>query len=109
LAFTAEGTLVVVIAKLLELVMVTMVLAEVPAWAALLAVTVIDFPPALTGALNKPVAEMLPAVADQVTAVLLVLLTVAVNCTFSPGVSEGSAGETCTETHFPQELTTATV
>jgi hypothetical protein len=59
--------------------MVTEVLACALAWAALLAVTVIAFAPLLAGAVNKPLEEMVPALADQVTAVLLVLLTAAAN------------------------------
>src|SRR5262245_60655411 len=36
--------------------------------------------PAVAGAVYKPEVEIVPPVADQVTAVLLVPLTVAVNC-----------------------------
>jgi hypothetical protein len=79
-ASTAEGTLEVAITNgELVLVTVTTVLACATPSARLLAVTVIDFAPPLAGAVNKPVGEMVPALADQVTAVLLVLLTVAEN------------------------------
>ena len=61
------------------LVILTAVLTCAAVWTTLLAVTVIDFALPLAGAVNKPVGEMVPALADQVTAVLLVLLTVAAN------------------------------
>jgi len=82
----------------------TVTLASVPD-DTLFAVTVIDFALVLAGAVNKPLAEMLPALADQVTAVLLVLLNVAANCTFPPGATEGSAGEIRTVTHLAQDST----
>ena len=59
--------------------MVTAVLACAAPAATLLAVTVIDVALPVVGAVNKPVEEMVPALADQVTAVLLVLFTVALN------------------------------
>jgi hypothetical protein len=80
------------------LVIVAVALACTDGSAALLAVTVIDFALDLAGAVNNPLAEMLPALADQVTAVLLVLLTTAANCTFPPATTDGSAGEICTLT-----------
>jgi hypothetical protein len=49
------------------------------ALAALVAVTVINFSVVLRGAVNKPLSEMLPALADHVTAVSLVLRTAAEN------------------------------
>jgi hypothetical protein len=61
------------------LVIVTAALACAAVWATLLAVTVIDFGLPLAGAVNKPVEEIVPALADQLTAVLLVLLTAAAN------------------------------
>ena len=78
MASTAEGTLEVVMANAL-LVIVTAVLARTAFAATLLAVTVIDFALLLAGAVNKPLEEMVPALADQITAVLLVLLTTAAN------------------------------
>jgi hypothetical protein len=45
------------------------------------------------GTVNSPVLVMTPPLADQVTAVLLELLTIAVNCTFPPAATDGSAGE----------------
>jgi hypothetical protein len=64
--------------------------------AALVAVIVIEFPLTLAGAVNNPVPEIVPALADQLTAVLLVLLTTAPNCTLPPGVTGGSCGVTWT-------------
>ncbi len=46
----------------------------------------------------KPLEEMLPPVADQVTAVLVVPVTVAVNCRVPPVWIEAEAGEIETET-----------
>ena len=79
-------------------VIVTAVLACVPAAATLLAVIVIDDGLPLVGAVNKPVDEIVPALADQVTAVLLVLLSAALNCTFPPAATDGSSGEIWTVT-----------
>jgi hypothetical protein len=45
------------------------------------------------GTVNSPVLVMTPPLADQVTAVLLELLTIAENCIFPPGATDGSAGE----------------
>jgi hypothetical protein len=86
------------------LLIAAVVLACTDGLAALLAVTVIDFAMVLAGAVNKPPAEMLPALADQVTAVLLVLVTTAVNCTLPPAVTDGSAGEICTLTVLTVEV-----
>jgi hypothetical protein len=57
----------------------TAVLASTVFAAALTAVTVIDFEVPLAGAVNKPVEEIVPALADHVTAVLLAFPTAAVN------------------------------
>ena len=46
-----------------------------------------------TGAVNNPPLVMLPALAAQVTAELLVLLTVAVNCCFEPETRTKALGE----------------
>jgi hypothetical protein len=78
-ASVAEGTLDVLITNGVLVVTVTAVLAHGPPAVALLAVTVTDFTLPLVGAMNKPVEEMVPALADHATAVLLVLPTVAVN------------------------------
>src|SRR5579862_5283198 len=84
--------------------MVTTVLACVAPWISLLAVIVIDFAAPLVGAVNKPLEEMTPPVADQVTAVLLVLVTAAVNWSFPPATTDGSAGEISTETGFAKTV-----
>jgi hypothetical protein len=70
---------VVITNGLLMAMTVTAVLACAEAAATLLAVIVIEAGLPLVGAVNKPAEEMVPALADQVTAVLLVLLTVALN------------------------------
>jgi hypothetical protein len=61
------------------LVTVTPVLACTKLCAALVAVTVIDVTLELTGTINRPEEEMLPALLDQLTAVLLVLVMAATN------------------------------
>jgi len=43
-----------------------------------------------------PLEETLPAVADQVTTVLLLPVTVAVNCCVAPAASDTEPGETDT-------------
>jgi hypothetical protein len=50
------------------------------------------------GAVNRPVAEMVPAVAFQLTARLVALVTVAVNCCVPPEETVADAGATVTET-----------
>jgi hypothetical protein len=81
-------------------VIVTTVLACTVLWAVLLAVTEIDFAPPLVGAVNKPLEVMVPAEADQLTAVLLVLLTAATNWSFPLAAISGFAGEIRTVTEF---------
>ncbi len=49
------------------------------------------------GAVNTPVLEMLPIFTDQVTVVLVVLLTVAANCCVHPERTLALLGETETE------------
>jgi hypothetical protein len=63
----------------LTLVIVTTVLACAAVSATLLAVIVMDFALPLLGAENRPLGEIAPALADHITAVLLVLLTPAEN------------------------------
>jgi hypothetical protein len=53
--------------------------------------------PAVAGAVYMPVPEMVPPVADQETAVLLVPATVAVNCCVPPVESEADGGLMLTE------------
>ncbi|MFZ0320757.1 MAG: hypothetical protein WAL56_16650 [Candidatus Sulfotelmatobacter sp.] len=88
-----------------ELEIVTVVEEYVPLCATLLAVTLIVFAVEFDGAVNSPVDEMVPALADQVMPVLLVLVTLAENCTVPSAGIDGSAGEICTATHFKQLLT----
>jgi hypothetical protein len=61
------------------LVIVTGVLAFAVLCAALLAMTMTGPAPLAVGAVNNPLEDIVPALVDQVTAVLLVLLTDAVN------------------------------
>jgi hypothetical protein len=95
----AEGTLVVAIVNAL-LVTVAVALARTVGSATLMALTVMEFTLLATGALNNPLAEMLPALADQVTAVLLVLLTSAENCTAPFAATGVAVGEICTLTEL---------
>jgi hypothetical protein len=74
------------------------VLACAAGCATLVAVTVVALAGMLAGAVNIPAPVILPALADQVTAELLVLVTVAANCCFPPGAIAGLSGETCTVT-----------
>jgi hypothetical protein len=85
----------------LTLVIVTGVLAWAVLAATLLAVIVIDPGLPVVGAVNKPVEEIVPALADQLTAVLLVLLTAALNWTLPPAATDGSKGEIWTVIGFP--------
>jgi hypothetical protein len=72
----------------------------------LVAVTVIVWVLADAGAVNRPVEEIFPALADQVTAVWLVPLTVAVNWICPPAAAVGLIGEIVT---FVQEAHGSTV
>src|SRR6202007_2968145 len=54
--------------------------------------------PAADGAVYMPPREMLPPVADQVTVVVLLPLTLAVNCCVPPVSIEAEIGEMLTET-----------
>lgn len=74
-------------------------LCVVSAW--LVAVTVTVVVDETDGAVYIPVLEMLPAVAAQVTAVFVVLLTVAVNCFVAAEVTVAVDGVIDTETEFP--------
>ena len=77
-----------------ELVTVAVALELTDESAALVAVIVMAFRLVVVGAVHRPEAEMLPAVADHTTAVLLVFLTLAWNCTLPPTVTDGSVGDT---------------
>ena len=54
--------------------------------------------PAVEPAVNKPLLETVPPVAVQVTAVLELPVTVAVNCCVCPGCRVALVGDTWTET-----------
>ena len=60
------------------MVTVTLALVDLLASATLVALTV--YVPAVLGAVYKPEAEIVPPVADHVTAVFVVPVTDAVNC-----------------------------
>src|SRR4029077_19873406 len=49
--------------------------------------------------------ERVPALVEQLTPVLLVLLTSAESCSFPPAITDGSAGEICTVVHLTQGTT----
>ena len=60
---------------------------------ALIAATVTNEGIDTEGAVNRPLLDMLPALADQLTAVVDELLSVALNCNVSPAVTVASDGE----------------
>jgi|SRR5712692_8400461 len=64
--------------------------------AALVAATVADIDVLTLGAVKAPLLDIVPALADQITPVLLVPLTVAVNCCVPPETTVAVAGETAT-------------
>lgn len=64
--------------------------------ATLVAVTVTLFDVVDDGAVNRPLLEIVPALACQVTAVLLVEVSVAENCCLPPGDTVTAAGERLT-------------
>lgn len=72
----------------------------------LVAVTVMLVGDATLGAVNRPVGEMVPFEADQVTAVFEVLLTVAENCWAAPGARLADVG--VIETEIPASGVTET-
>ena len=84
---------------------VTVADADFVVSAALIAVTVNV--PAVPGAVYKPAAEIEPPVADQVTAVLVLPLTVAANCCDPPVVRDTEPGETLTATATVASTVTA--
>ena len=61
--------------------------------------------PTVAGAVYRPLLETVPPVADQVTAVLLVPLTVAVNCCVPPVCSDAELGLMLTDTAAVGPLT----
>lgn len=64
--------------------------------ATLFAVTVTNVLLVTLGAVSRPLAEIVPTLVDQFTAVLLVPCTVAVNCFVAPDETLTSVGETAT-------------
>jgi hypothetical protein len=75
---------------------VTVVVADFVVSATLVAVTVTF--PAVAGAVKRPLAVIVPPVADQVTDLLVTVpSTVPVNCWVAPVRMEGAAGEMETE------------
>jgi hypothetical protein len=88
----AAGRLAVRILKL-ALLTATAAVADAEGFAALTAVTVASLIVVVAGAVHNPVLEILPTLADQTTAVLLVFFTSAENCSFPPAVTDAFAGE----------------
>jgi hypothetical protein len=77
---------------------VTVTIAEADLVASATLVAVIVKVPAAPGAVYRPAVEIVPPVADQVTAVLPVPVTVAVNCCVPPVRSEAEVGLMLTAT-----------
>ena len=77
-------------------VMVTEVAADLVVSAMLVAWTITFLVAVTKGAVNIPLAEMLPSEEDQAREVLAVLLTVAVNCRVVPEATVGPRGEILT-------------
>ena len=75
---------------------VTVADADAEVLALLVAVTV--YVPAVAGAVYRPLADIVPPVADQVTAVLLLPVTVAVNCCVPPVGRDAEPGAMDTAT-----------
>jgi hypothetical protein len=75
---------------------VTVADADCAGSAALVAVTV--YVPGALGAVYSPSGEMVPPVADQVTAVMSEPVIIAVNCCVPPGNNDAAVGDTDTVT-----------
>lgn len=88
--FTLTVILVLVVAGLTVMVADARDVGE----ATLVAVTVAEVVTVVAAAVNKPVLEIDPPVVDHETEVLVVPLTVAVNCCEPPEVKVAVAGET---------------
>ena len=76
----------------------TVALADLVESATLVAVTVTSVPAATPAKDKSPEPEMLPADADQVTEVLLLPVTVAVNCSVPADGTDAEVGEMLTAT-----------
>ena len=77
---------------------VIVALADLDVSAALVALTVTVVSVVTVGAVNNPEALIVPAVADQVTVLFVLLLTVAVNCCVPPDAIVALVGDTVTLT-----------
>lgn len=88
-------------------VTVTLALAYLVVSATLVAVTVRLVPSATPARERSPVVEMLPADADQVTAVFVVFKTVAMNCSVPADGTETDEGEMVTVTAAAVTVTVA--
>jgi hypothetical protein len=84
-------------------VTVTVAEADLVVSAALVAVTV--YVPAVLGAVYRPLVLTVPPVADQVTAVFALPVTVAVNCCVPPVWTEADVGLTLTAPGGGAEVT----
>ena len=91
-----EGSEVERIVRLPGFTNVTLADALTAGLATLAAVTITGM--AEDAAVNNPVLDMVPPVADQVTATRLVPLIIAVNCTVPPAEICALVGEICTRT-----------
>jgi hypothetical protein len=80
-------------------------LAFLEVFAELVAVTVTLVAALTVGAVKRPLLETVPADADQMTAVLVVPCTLAVNCCVPAEVRDELAGETVMLTVDPEGLT----
>ena len=85
-------------------VMETVALADFVGSATLVAVTVAVVPEVTFGAVYRPALETVPAVADHVTEVLALLVTVAENCCVPPDTTVVEVGEMETATTAPVPL-----
>jgi hypothetical protein len=101
----AGGTLAVWITSAVFLVMLTEVSACTPWCAMLVAFTAICLLVLFVGAVNRPVLEIVPELADQLTAVLPVSVSIAENWMCPPGATDGLIGVISSVTHFSQGLT----
>ena len=63
--------------------------------------------PAVVGAVYRPVLETVPPVVDQVTAVLVLPVTVAVNCWGAPVCSDAEVGLMLTEIRVTETVAEA--
>jgi hypothetical protein len=95
---TPEGILGVTIRNATTASKLAIALERAEASAKLVAVTVTVLTDVPLGAVHNPVLVIVPALANQFTAVLLVFRTRAENCTFPPAANEVEAGEIWTAT-----------